>query len=178
MRRLGVSISVMAVLAVAVAVPALGQSSAAAVRLDGELNEAAWTRADPITAFVQRDPNEGAAPTFTTEARVLYDDDAIYIAVKAFDPEPGLIKAFLTRRDVNTSSDWIRVLIDSYHDKRTAYSFSVNPAGVKLDTYHFNDTNEDSSWDAVFRIRSSASAVAATAGSGSPSLVSSLASTS
>ena len=135
------------------AVPASGQESAVAVRLDGELSEAAWTRAEPITGFVQRDPNEGAPPTFQTEARVLYDDAAIYVAVKAFDPEPGQIKAFLTRRDVNTSSDWIRVLIDSYHDNRTAYSFSVNPAGVKLDTYHFNDTNEDSSWDAVWDVK-------------------------
>jgi hypothetical protein len=148
MRRLVVSMFVIGILAPGV--PASAQDSALAVHLDGELNEAAWTRAEAITGFVQRDPNEGAPPTFTTEARVLYDDAAIYIAVKAFDPDPEQIKAFLTRRDVSTSSDWIRVLIDSYHDKRTAYSFSVNPVGVKLDTYHYNDTNEDSSWDAVW----------------------------
>ena len=134
------------------ALPAFGQSVATAVRLDGDLTESAWSLAEPITAFVQRDPNEGAPPTFPTEARVLYDDTAIYVAVKAFDPNPEEIKAFLTRRDVNTSSDWIRVVIDSYHDKRTAYAFAVNPAGVKLDTYHFNDTNEDSSWDAVWDV--------------------------
>jgi hypothetical protein len=125
---------------------------AAAVRVDGELNEAAWSRAQPITAFVQRAPNEGAPPTHRTEARVVYDDEAIYIAVKAFDSQPDQIKAYLTRRDVGSASDWVRVYIDSYHDKRTAYSFAVNPAGVKLDTYHFNDTNEDDSWDAVWDV--------------------------
>jgi hypothetical protein len=137
--------------------PAFGQSTdepafAAAVRVEGNLDES-WIRADPITAFVQRDPHEGAAPTFATEARVLFDDTAIYVAVKAFDPDPGQLKAFLTRRDVNSSSDWIRIIIDSYHDHRTAYAFAVNPAGVKLDSYHFNDTNEDSTWDAVWDVK-------------------------
>jgi hypothetical protein len=146
---------VSAIVPIAILAPsalAFGQQVAVAGRLVGEPDDAAWSRAAPITAFVQRDPNEGAAPTFATEARVLYDDTAIYVAVKAFDPEPDRIKAFLTRRDVNTSSDWIRVYIDSYYDRRTAYSFAVNPAGVKLDTYHFDDTNEDGSWDAVWDV--------------------------
>jgi hypothetical protein len=134
------------------AASAAAQSVVSATRIEGGIDEADWTRAEPITAFVQREPDEGAQPTHRTEARVLFDKEAIYVAVKAFDSEPGLIKAFLTRRDVNSSSDWIRVVIDSYHDKRTAYSFAVNPVGVKIDTYHFNDTNEDSSWDAVWEV--------------------------
>ena len=44
------------------------------------------------------------------------------------------------------------VLIDSYHDKRTAYEFSVNPAGVKQDKYYFNDGDEDQGWDAVWDV--------------------------
>jgi hypothetical protein len=134
------------------AMPAAAQSTASAIRVDGEINEAAWSRAEPITAFVQRDPNEGAPPTHRTEARVVYDGAAIYVAVKAFDSDADQIKGYLTRRDVDSSSDWIRVYIDSYHDKRTAYSFAVNPVGVKLDTYHFNDTNTDDSWDAVWDV--------------------------
>lgn len=139
-------------LVVLTAAAAAAQPVASAVRIDGELNEALWSRAEPITSFVQRDPNEGAEPTYRTEARVAYDDNAIYVFVRAFDPEPDKIKAFLTRRDVGSSSDWVRVYIDSYHDKRTAYSFAVNPVGVKLDTYHFNDTNQDDSWDAVWDV--------------------------
>jgi hypothetical protein len=128
------------------------RSEASAVRIDGELDETDWAAAEPITAFVQRDPDEGAAPTHRTEARVLFDSEAVFIAVKAFDSDPDQIKAFLTRRDVNSSSDWIRVVIDSYYDRRTAYSFAVNPVGVKIDTYHFNDTNEDTGWDAVWDV--------------------------
>ena len=115
------------------------QPTAAAVRMEGERTESSWNRAQPIVEFVQRDPAEGAAPSQRTEARIAYDDEAIYVAVRAFDSDPSAIKAFLTRRDVWSASDWIRVYIDSYHDRRTAYSFAVNPVGVKMDTYHFND---------------------------------------
>ena len=45
------------------------------------------------------------------------------------------------------------MLIDSYHDKRTAYEFSVNPAGVKADRYWFNDNNSDEGWDAVWDVK-------------------------
>ena len=82
----------------------------------------------------------------------MYDDSTIYVAVRAFDPEPSRIIGFLTRRDVGSSSDWIRVLIDSYRDRRTAYEFAVNPVGVKRDIYWYNDTNSDDSWDAVWDV--------------------------
>jgi hypothetical protein len=123
-----------------------------AIRLDGELNESVWENAQPVSAFLQRDPLEGAPSTLRTEARVAYDKSAIYVAVRAFDPEPDRITAFLTRRDDRSSSDWIRVLIDSYHDRRTAYEFSVNPLGVKQDSYWFNDSSSDGSWDAVWDV--------------------------
>src|SRR4029078_4816584 len=59
----------------------------------------------------------------------------------------------LTRRDDESPSDWIRVLIDSYHHHRTPYEFAVNPAGVKQDRYWFNDTEKDDSWDAVWDVK-------------------------
>ena len=124
----------------------------AAIVVDGELNDAGWQQAVPVTTFVQRDPLEGAAPTFKTEARVVYDDSAIYVGVRAFDGEPARIAGFLTRRDAGSVSDWIRVYIDSSNDKRTAYQFGVNPLGVKQDAYWYNDNNNDDSWDAVWDV--------------------------
>jgi hypothetical protein len=122
------------------------------IRLDGDLSDEAWQEAAIIKDFVQREPSEGAAPTFRTVARVLFDDAAIYVGVRAFDSEPDRVLAFLTRRDTASTSDWIRILIDSAHDRRTAYEFMVNPAGVKRDTYYFNDSNNDESWDAVWDV--------------------------
>jgi len=127
-------------------------TGATAVRLDGEFGEAVWSRAVPITDFVQRDPKEGAPPSLASEARVAYDTSYVYVAVRAFDRDPGGIVGIRTRRDSASPSDWIRVVIDSYHDRRTAYEFAVNPAGVKQDRYWFADGNNDQSWDAVWDV--------------------------
>ncbi len=131
---------------------AMPEGEAGAFRLDGEFTEGAWERATPVRGFLQRDPKEGAAPTFETEVRVLYDRNCLYVGVWAFDTDPGKIVGIRTRRDDDSPSDWIRVMIDSYHDHRTAYEFAVNPAGVKQDRYWFSDTNSDSSWDAVWDV--------------------------
>ena len=72
--------------------------------------------------------------------------------MRAFDTEPDKIVTYLTRRDDEPPCDWIRILVDSYHDRRTAYEFAVNPDGVKQDRYWFNDTNSDISWDAVWDV--------------------------
>ena len=127
-------------------------TSANALKLDGELNDEVWSRAEPVTDFRQRDPREDGLPTVKTEVRVAYDGEALYVAVQAEDPEPNKIVGILTRRDTISPSDWIRVMIDSYHDRRTGYAFAVNPAGVKQDSYYFNDGNEDQGWDAVWDV--------------------------
>jgi hypothetical protein len=133
----------------AVAVPA----SARAVRAGGELSDEFWQSILPVDAFVEREPVEGGVPSQRTEFRVAYDASTIFVKVLAYDSEPAGIRSYLTRRDGDSPSDWIRVLIDSYHDKRTAYEFAVNPAGVKADRYWYNDNNSDDSWDAVWDVK-------------------------
>ena len=125
---------------------------ATAVRVDGELNDAVWQTAPAVTAFKQREPRDGGTPTYETEARVAYDATALYVAVRAFDPEPQRIVGIRTRRDENSPSDWLRIFVDSFHDRRTAFEFGVNPAGVKRDVYWSNDSNEDPGWDAVWDV--------------------------
>src|SRR6187397_1172377 len=124
-----------------------------ATRVTGELTDETWQRVTPIDGFVQREPQEGGEPSQKTEFRVAYDAATLYVQVRAFDRESDKIKTYLTRRDGDSPSDWIRVLIDSYHDRRTAYEFAVNPSGVKQDRYWFNDNNRDDSWDAVWDVK-------------------------
>jgi len=126
--------------------------SATAMQIDGELTEAIWAKAPSVSGFVQRDPKEGAPATFDTDVRVAFDSEALYVAVSALDPDPSKIVGILTRRDEGSPSDWVRVYIDSFRDRRTAYEFSVNAAGVKADTYWFNDGNMDGGWDAVWDV--------------------------
>jgi hypothetical protein len=123
------------------------------IRLDGVLDEDAWRTAAVASDFVQQAPVPGGASSQSTEVRVLYSSDALYVGFRLFDSEPDAIAAQLARRDASgIYSDWAQILIDSYGDNRTAFSFSVNPRGVKRDMFHFADTNSDPSWDAVWDV--------------------------
>jgi Domain of unknown function (DUF5916)/Carbohydrate family 9 binding domain-like len=131
--------------------------------IDGEGNDEAWRTASVIDGFRQFDPVEDGAPAMRTEARVAYDDRNLYVLVRAFDPHPDSIMSLLSRRDVRTQSDYLRVIVDSYLDKRTAYVFMVNPAGVQTDVYLFNDNSEDITWNAVWDARTSVDSLGWTA---------------
>jgi hypothetical protein len=126
------------------------------LRLDGRLDEAAWERAEPATAFTQSYPEPGAAPSQRTEARVLFDAANLYVGVRMHDTRADSIAAPLARRDATgLYSDWVHVMVDSRHDRRTAFRFSTNPRGVLRDVYTYDDGAEDGSWDAVWEVATS-----------------------
>ena len=141
-------------------IPALGgpnPKSATAVRtavrpsIDGVPNEPVWQTASSIGDFLQFNPSEGAPATYRTDVRILYDDDAMYVAATMFDDEASRIVARLARRDEEVESDGFSIRFDSYHDHQTAYEFTVNAAGVKVDILEYDDgAREDESWDAVW----------------------------
>jgi hypothetical protein len=133
-------------------VPATPLPAATAIKLDGAFTEAIWEQVPAFSDFRQRDPKDGAAPTFATDVKVAYDASNLYVAVRAHDPEPDRIVGLRTRRDTESSSDWLKVIIDSFHDRRNAFEFGVNPAGVKEDRAWSNDGNDDSGWDAVWDV--------------------------
>ncbi len=120
------------------------------VRLDGLLDEAIWSTAPVATGFTQRAPNDGGNPSQKTEARILYTNKEIYVGIMAYDTSPDSAIASLFRRDGSESSDWVYVSFDSYNDKRTAFTFAVNPRGVQKDILYFDDSGEDVLWDAVW----------------------------
>ena len=121
-----------------------------AIALDGRLDDAAWQAAPAHAEFWQRAPKEGEPPVYRTEFRVIYDDHAIYVGLRGFDPEPDRIRARLHRRDLDSRADWMGVILDSYHDRRTAFGFAVNAAGVQRDVLLYDDVAEDPGWDAVW----------------------------
>jgi hypothetical protein len=126
------------------------------VRVDGRLDEAAWAGADMATDFVQQTPRPGEPSTERTEVRVLYDAEAVYVGARMLDPHPDSMEAPLARRDAAvTNSEWFNLVLDSFHDRRTAFRFGVNPAGLRRDVYHFDDAASDASWDAVWDVATS-----------------------
>ncbi|HEX6600101.1 MAG TPA: DUF5916 domain-containing protein [Gemmatimonadaceae bacterium] len=123
------------------------------IQLDGRLDESAWASA-PVTPILRQiDPLEGQPASQRTEVRVLYDDEALYIGARLYDTGP--ITARLGRRDMRLGdSDWFGVMLDSYHDHRTAFGFDVNPAGVQRDEVKTIE-HDDNSWNAVWRVATS-----------------------
>ena len=118
--------------------------------IDGKIFEDAWDVVDWSTNFVEKEPNEGVAPTFQTKFKVMYDAKYLYIALRAFDDEPLLIEQRLSRRD-GFAGDRINVVIDSYHDKRTAFVFTTTAAGVKgEEIVTGNGDDFDASWNPVW----------------------------
>ena len=120
--------------------------------IDGRDDDEVWRLAAPITAFRQFRPVEDAEPSFRTETKVAYDARNFYVFIRAFDPHPDSILKLLARRDVRTASDQLKIIVDSYHDRRTGYEFAVNPAGVKRDYAVYDDGNEDDAWDGVWEV--------------------------
>src|SRR5713101_3661162 len=105
-----------------------------APRLDGTLNDPLWQLAKPVTDFRQREPHEGDPATEKTEVRILYTRHAVYFGIQCYDSEPSRIIATELRRDVSQElDDHFEILIDSNHDRRSAYVFEVNPLGTQND---------------------------------------------
>ncbi len=136
----------------ATATLAMASRATAAPVLDGKTDDPAWQTAQVIDQFLQYQPKKGVEPRFKTEVRVTYDDKYIYILGRMYDPAPDSIVSLLSRRDVRTASEQLKIVIDSYHDRRTGFEFCVNPAGVKRDYYVYDDTNEDPTWDGIWDV--------------------------
>ncbi len=122
------------------------------VILDGKIDETFWARATPITDFYEYRPREGVAK-YKTEARIAYDRDAIYFAMRAYDPDPSKIEAPLVRRDeVYGSQDFFGVYLDPVGTRKFAQIFRVNAVGAIGDGLFNEDSGDedfspDFEWD-------------------------------
>lgn len=105
------------------------------ITIDGYLKEDAWHQSYPVTEFRQFEPNEGELSARKTEVRILFGKDDLYISAIMYD-DAEYIENNLGRRDEYNRADWFMVSIDSYNNKRTAYTFAVNAANVQLDGQH------------------------------------------
>ena len=125
------------------------------IHLDGNLDEAVWQGIPPVTKLVQTSPVEGGEPSQKTEARFFYDENNLYLGFRCYD-DPAKVIRRLAAHDGMTGSDSVDILIDTFHDRRTGYWFSLTAAGVQFD----GTVNEaaglggfesiDMSWDGIW----------------------------
>lgn len=120
------------------------------IRLDGLLNDAAWETVPWSEGFIQYQPHENTPPAQQTRFKILYDSKYLYLAYQALDSTPSAIVKRMGRRD-EFPGDWVEVNIDSYHDLRTAFSFTLSVSGVRGDEFISNNgTNWDDSWNPIW----------------------------
>src|SRR5216683_5661209 len=104
-----------------------------------------------LDAFVQRSPHDGATPTQRTEIYLGYDHENLYVVWMCYDKEPGRIRAHMGRRENVFDDDYVEMMLDTFHDQRRAFVFSVNPEGVQADgLFTENGGGNDTSWDTVW----------------------------
>ncbi len=115
--------------------------------IDGALDDEAWLPLTEHGEFVQRQPQSGAPLRDQSRFRVGFDEQALYVAVRAHDVQADRIDKPLARRDAEPTSDWIHVAIDTDVDGQSALEFAVNPAGVLVDALWTRDNRRDVTWD-------------------------------
>jgi hypothetical protein len=127
-----------------------------APEIDGQLNDPAWEAvAWGGGDFRQLNPDKGKPASVQTKFKILYDEKNLYVAVKCFDPDPSKIAKRMSRRD-SFEGDFVEINIDSYYDKRTAFSFTASVSGVKGDEYVSNNgDNWDAGWDPIWYLKTS-----------------------
>lgn len=119
------------------------------IKVDGLLNEPAWSLAQPATDLRQERPAEGEPASERTEVRVLFDDKNIYFGIRAFDSDASHINARDLVRDSNfPNDDKVEIILDTYHDRRNAFRFAVNPLGTQQDALITDEGRDvNVSWD-------------------------------
>lgn len=121
------------------------------VRVDGRIDEEAWTRAAVLTGFTQFRPAEGTPASERTEVRIFYTPRDLYVGVRAYARDPSRIRSTLAERDRITADDHVQLLLDTFHDRRRAFLFYVNPLGIQQDGTYSDGRGNSFSPDFIFQ---------------------------
>ncbi len=124
------------------------------VKLDGRLDETAWSRAEGVAELVQQAPRPGEATPYQTTVRALLAGESLYISFDCRDPEPSRIAVHTRQRDGSVlGDDTVAVVLDTYGDRRTGYFFQVNAAGARVDGLISGPELPKLDWDGIWDAR-------------------------
>ena len=119
--------------------------------IDGDLTDEVWTLGAPIRDLFVDQPVEGDPLPQKTEIRILYDDDALYVAAWCYDTEPDEITASLMRRDASPrNQDFIMILLDPFGERRSGYVFAVTPITTLWDALIEEAGSVNREWDSIW----------------------------
>ena len=110
----------------------VADATAAAITVDGRLDEPVWRTAALLTGFSLYEPVDQRPAPDSTEVLVWYSATAIHFGIRAFEPH-GAVRATLADRDRISADDYVELHLDTFHERRRAFVFMVNPLGVQAD---------------------------------------------
>lgn len=122
------------------------------ISIDGKISEEAWDLAETASDFIMYQPDNGKpiSENKKTKVKIIYDNDAIYIAAIMYDEDPSKIKKEITNRDKFGVTDYFSVFINGFNDGQQDFRFYVTATGVQIDcisTEGYNDFSWDAIWD-------------------------------
>lgn len=121
------------------------------VSIDGLLQESIWEEAKPILLSYETHPGNNLKSSSKTILRMAYDQEHLYFAFEAHDPDPKAIRAILNDRDRLDDNDRVSLFLDPFNDSRRAFFFTLNPLGIQQDGFFDQQTgNEDLNWDGIW----------------------------
>ncbi|KIA87410.1 DUF5916 domain-containing protein [Flavobacterium sp. AED] len=123
------------------------------ITIDGKLDENVWKSVPVAKDFIMFEPDNGKpiAENKKTEIKVLYDNDAIYVAALMYDNEPNKILKEISQRDNFGASDIFGVFVNGYNDGQQDFRFIVSASDGQADCIGTDTNGEDYSWDAVWK---------------------------
>ncbi|HYG62689.1 MAG TPA: carbohydrate binding family 9 domain-containing protein, partial [Thermoanaerobaculia bacterium] len=128
--------------------------AASPIQVDGVLDEPAWADALVFDIPFEWFPGDNTPGPVKTDFLVTYDDDSLYAAWRAYDPDPASIRAHLADRDTLTTfaqDDHVVLMVDPFNDERRGFQFRINPLGVQADAlFSQNEQLEDFSYDMIW----------------------------
>lgn len=102
--------------------------------IDGRLDDEVWKEGEAFAGFTQREQAEGAPVSERTEIRLLTDGEALYVGAWMYDREPGgIVPGEKVRDGTITNSDYVAIILDTYHDRQNGFVFATTPAGIEYD---------------------------------------------
>lgn len=122
--------------------------------VDGKMDESEWKNTIISNDFVQSRPIEGGIPSQTTNIRIGYTDNAIYVFAELLDHHPDSILHQLGKRDeMDMNADYFYFKIDPYGNHQDAFQFGVYASGVQIDS-KYQDYTFNAVWNSAVKITS------------------------
>jgi hypothetical protein len=126
------------------------------LRLDGQLDESLYRDVQPVSDFVQMEPDWGAPATERTDVWVSFDDDHVYVSFRNWDTDMERLIATEMRRDSTQTwqgNDLVSLIFDTFYDRRNANAFTINPLGGRSDGQMVNERQYSLDWNPVWSVK-------------------------